>query len=155
MSRKTKNRRSEYDRRNRRRFNQNRHHNVAKSRGGSWKRKNIIWLDVDFHNELHRLFGNKSLKEIIAVLERLDKAKEKQQDGELLAEKYRERFSHTEKVKANWVFLANKLGDQGEIEYWCCYDCDKSCSSETLVGRHTGYCFHPTYRVEFYKNLSS
>lgn len=104
-------------------FNQNRHHNLAKSRGGQWLRKNIIWLKVDFHTHaLHKEFDNSSLKEIleilnhldfwlarwfkgkelkevIEILSRLDRMKESQSDGNLNAQKYHERF--TRKAKCN------------------------------------------------------
>lgn len=97
-------------------FDQNRHHNIAKSRGGQWLRKNIIWLKVPFHNgALHQEFDNSSLDEIIEILEHLDqyvetwfpgkdvkyviqvykrlvRMKANQSDGNLKAQKYYQRF---------------------------------------------------------------
>ncbi len=76
-------------------FDQNRHHNVAKSKGGSSQRKNIIWLNREFHDCLHYWFGNKTLKEIIEILKRLDSSKENQPDGDLPMETYKQRFGGT------------------------------------------------------------
>jgi hypothetical protein len=56
----------------------NRHHNLAKSRGGDNSRQNIILLDIERHALLHKIFGNRTLREIIEVLERLDRAKKHQ-----------------------------------------------------------------------------
>lgn len=61
--------------RNRLRNGKTRHHNLAKSRGGGDDRRNIIVLKADTHRLLHQIFGNRTLREIIAVLERLDRIK--------------------------------------------------------------------------------
>lgn len=56
----------------------NKHHNVARCLGGSDDDWNLILLKVERHNLLHKIFGVRTLKEIIAVLERLDRMKERQ-----------------------------------------------------------------------------
>lgn len=56
----------------------NRHHNWAKSLGGPDADWNLILLKVERHNLLHKIFGVRTLKEIIAVLERLDRMKDRQ-----------------------------------------------------------------------------
>lgn len=56
----------------------NRHHNLAKSRGGSSEEFNMILLKVERHNLLHKIFGLRTLREIIEVLERLDRMKARQ-----------------------------------------------------------------------------
>ena len=103
------------------RFNQNRHHDFAKSRGGSWENSNIIWLNVDFHNWIHKRFGNKTLKEIIEILTRLDRAKKNQSNGDSLACKYSERFT--------------KRGEEMYIRYDC-HDCGEP------------YCYEPYLKIE-------
>jgi hypothetical protein len=49
-----------------------RHHNLAKSRGGSFLPNNIIHLSAKHHVAFHTLFGNRTVKEAIEVLERLE-----------------------------------------------------------------------------------
>lgn len=56
----------------------NLHHNIARARGGSNENWNLILLKIEKHDLLHRVFGLRTLKEIIAILERLDRMKEKQ-----------------------------------------------------------------------------
>lgn len=58
--------------------NRNYHHNIAKIRGGGSAKSNLILLDIDFHTQLHAMFGNRTIKEIIKVLQRLDRAKKAQ-----------------------------------------------------------------------------
>ena len=53
----------------------NRHHNINVSRGGGSRIQNLILLKEDRHFLLHYIFQNRTLKEIICVLQRLDRAK--------------------------------------------------------------------------------
>lgn len=54
------------------------HHNQAVCRNGPDADWNLILLKVERHNLLHKIFGVRTIKEIIAVLERLDRMKERQ-----------------------------------------------------------------------------
>lgn len=56
----------------------NRHHLVPKSRGGSNHPSNLLLIDIEKHREWHRIFGNKTLSEVIDLLIRLEKAKKGQ-----------------------------------------------------------------------------
>lgn len=58
-----------------------RHHITAKTNGGNNHRSNIIMLWRDRHSYWHALFGNRSLEEIIEVLLRLKKFKDRQGRG--------------------------------------------------------------------------
>ena len=51
----------------------NRHHLTPRSRGGNNSHKNLLNMDISRHNAWHFLFGNKTLEEIIALLERMQK----------------------------------------------------------------------------------
>lgn len=53
----------------------NRHHMVPRSRGGGGHRQNLLYIDGNIHNNLHRVFGNRTLDEIIALLIRIKRAK--------------------------------------------------------------------------------
>lgn len=57
---------------------QNRHHLKPKSRGGQSTESNLLWIQIEKHKAWHTLFGNKTLKEVIALLERLKHAKDSQ-----------------------------------------------------------------------------
>lgn len=48
------------------------HHNRAKSRGGTYAPSNIFILTMEKHRAFHLLFGNRTFKEAAAVLLRLD-----------------------------------------------------------------------------------
>lgn len=62
-----------------------RHHNLARSRNGGNDIGNIIWLTAEHHQLLHKLFGNRTLTEIIAVLERLETKRRKKDRLRLVA----------------------------------------------------------------------
>lgn len=49
-----------------------RHHNRAKSLGGSYDKSNIFMLNADKHRAYHLLFGLRTFKEAADVLLRLD-----------------------------------------------------------------------------------
>jgi len=51
------------------------HHLKNKSSGGSSIMSNLIQLDAYRHDALHLLFGNKTLREIIELLERVEQIK--------------------------------------------------------------------------------
>ena len=50
------------------------HHLRARSRGGS-KRDGILMLSWEKHCAWHKLFGNRTLDEIIAILQRIKRVK--------------------------------------------------------------------------------
>jgi len=50
-----------------------RHHILAKARGGNNHPKNILMLTWEHHRLWHKLFGNLTLSEIIAVLQRIER----------------------------------------------------------------------------------
>ena len=56
----------------------NRHHLKNKSQGGQTVMSNLIMLDEERHKAWHFLFKNLSLKEVILLLQRLDKIKSSQ-----------------------------------------------------------------------------
>ena len=56
----------------------NRHHLRPRSRGGKNYRSNLLLIDGNIHRNLHRVFGNRTLEEIIALLIRVKRAKERQ-----------------------------------------------------------------------------
>lgn len=58
----------------------NRHHIIPKARGGKATTQNLLLMDIDKHNELHRIFGLMTLDEIIALLIRVRRAKQNQRD---------------------------------------------------------------------------
>lgn len=53
----------------------NKHHLKARSRGGDSRGSNLLFIEVEKHNWLHKIFGNLTLYEIIVLLIRLSKAK--------------------------------------------------------------------------------
>jgi len=53
----------------------NHHHLTPRSRGGSSLNSNLLTIDMERHNAWHFLFGNKTLQEIIDLLERLKQIK--------------------------------------------------------------------------------
>ena len=57
------------------------HHDKAVSRGGDNSIQNLILLDATVHANLHLVFGNRSLDEIIAILVRLRRMKGRQREG--------------------------------------------------------------------------
>ena len=61
--------------RKKRHHGRDRHHNVARQRGGGHNVQNLILLDKERHMLLHKIFGNRTIREIINVLRRLDSAK--------------------------------------------------------------------------------
>jgi hypothetical protein len=56
----------------------NQHHLVPRSRGGNNEVSNLLLIDEETHIEWHRVFGNLTLEEVIALLQRLQRAKAKQ-----------------------------------------------------------------------------
>jgi len=53
------------------------HHLIPKSRGGLTNSKNLLRLDLQKHICWHKLFGNRTLDEVIAELQRVKRIKEK------------------------------------------------------------------------------
>ena len=56
----------------------NRHHLTAKSRGGQAIQSNLLTIDMKRHCAWHVLWGNRTLDEVIALLQRLKQIKESQ-----------------------------------------------------------------------------
>jgi hypothetical protein len=57
------------------RNNRNRHHLLNKCRGGSMMSENLVWMDIQKHNLLHKIFRNDDPEYIILALDRLMDAK--------------------------------------------------------------------------------
>jgi hypothetical protein len=49
----------------------NRHHLLNKCRGGSRCDENMLWMDIEKHNLLHRIFRNDDPEYIMLVLDRM------------------------------------------------------------------------------------
>jgi len=64
------------------RHNQNRHHLKPKSRGGQGIESNLLWIKLDRHKAWHELFNNLTIKEVIALLTRVKRAKDNQKRNE-------------------------------------------------------------------------
>lgn len=54
-----------------------RHHLIPKSRGGK-KNDGILMLEVEQHKAWHALFGNRTIGEVIAILEFINRRKRKE-----------------------------------------------------------------------------
>lgn len=50
----------------------NRHHNLARCKGGTWSDYNIFVWDINAHRAFHFLFGNRTLLEASAWLKIID-----------------------------------------------------------------------------------
>jgi hypothetical protein len=53
----------------------NHHHNLAKSRGGTWSQMNILVWDVNVHRAFHLIFGNRTLEEAAEFLRHMNELK--------------------------------------------------------------------------------
>ena len=53
----------------------NKHHLRPKSRGGKKVTSNLLTIDIDKHRYWHAVFGNRTLEEIINVLQKLKRLK--------------------------------------------------------------------------------
>jgi hypothetical protein len=53
----------------------NKHHLTPRSRGGDESVENLFLLKLDRHFYWHKLFGNKTLEEVISLLQRVHRAK--------------------------------------------------------------------------------
>lgn len=60
------------------------HHLKPRSRGGQDIQSNLVKLDIYRHDAFHLLFGNRTLKEVIEILTRLQHIKEAQRFKQLL-----------------------------------------------------------------------
>ena len=56
----------------------NLHHMTPRSRGGTREHKNMLLIHIDRHEAWHKLFGTKTLREAIRLLERLERLKRRQ-----------------------------------------------------------------------------
>jgi hypothetical protein len=57
--------------------NRNRHHLVPRSRGGSDEERNQLVMDVHKHELWHQLWGNRTIDEVLTLLTRMLRAKER------------------------------------------------------------------------------
>ena len=57
----------------------NRHHLIPRSRGGRDSYQNLLLIDMDRHEAWHRLWGNRTIEEVLCLLERVARAKANQQ----------------------------------------------------------------------------
>lgn len=55
----------------------NKHHLTPRSRGGSSDPDNLLEMDISRHIAWHFLFGNKTLDEIIALLQRMQQCQKR------------------------------------------------------------------------------
>lgn len=53
----------------------NKHHLTPKSRFGDMSPNNLLLIDIEKHNLLHKIFGNRTWEEIIAVMVRVSQMK--------------------------------------------------------------------------------
>lgn len=60
----------------------NRHHLTPKSRGGSSQEFNIAIFDIERHKFWHKVFGNRTLEEVIELLIRFKRFKDNQKRKE-------------------------------------------------------------------------
>jgi len=51
------------------------HHLTPKSRGGGKSPSNLLRLDIQKHRCWHKIFGNRTLEEVIAELQRIKRMK--------------------------------------------------------------------------------
>lgn len=56
----------------------NRHHLIPVSRGGTNSDRNLLLIDIEKHEAWHRIFGLRTLSEVISILHRLDRMKKHQ-----------------------------------------------------------------------------
>jgi len=70
-------------RRQRRRKGRNLHHLTPRSRGGKNSESNELLIDIERHFQWHVIFGNSTLEEVIALLQRVQRAKKFQETGKL------------------------------------------------------------------------
>ena len=68
-------------RKKRRLRGRNKHHIVAKSRGGRTTRSNVLLLDIERHEAYHKLFGNRDLGEAVELLLRIRRIKQGQESS--------------------------------------------------------------------------
>jgi len=55
----------------------NYHHLRPRSRGGDFSVKNLLLMDIERHKYWHIIFGNRTLEEVIILLKRIKRAKER------------------------------------------------------------------------------
>ena len=56
----------------------NYHHLTPKSRGGGYSVNNLLLMNIVRHRYWHKIFGNRTLQEVISLLKRLERLKEVQ-----------------------------------------------------------------------------
>ena len=56
-------------------WGRNRHHLVPKSRNGGNSPDNLLWIDIERHEYWHKVFGNRTLEEVIRLLIKLKELK--------------------------------------------------------------------------------
>jgi hypothetical protein len=56
----------------------NHHHLKPKARGGKSNPNNLLLIKIERHRCWHEIFGNRTLHEVIKLLERIEEAKRRQ-----------------------------------------------------------------------------
>lgn len=59
----------------------NRHHLIPRSRGGTNSDRNMLLIDIEKHELWHRLWGTRTIEEILALLSRMARMKKRRQSG--------------------------------------------------------------------------
>jgi len=80
MSKRSKRRKRKFKKKNnfkRRPKGTNKHHLFPKSRGGSRNPSNLLLINIEKHACWHKIFGLRTLREVIQLLERLDRLKKR------------------------------------------------------------------------------
>ena len=62
----------------RKRKKRNHHHLRPKSRGGKSKPSNLLLIDIEKHKCWHTIFGLRDLRQVIELLQRIERAKRRQ-----------------------------------------------------------------------------
>lgn len=115
----------------------NRHHIVPRSRGGSSDHWNLLLIDGKVHQELHRVFGLRTLEEIIRLLQRVQRAKNAQfSPVQILKEEKRMSFHY----KCNHCL--KKIGSWNTLDY------DNMVIFPGLGLRFHRHCWHRMHRKE-------
>lgn len=69
------------NRRRKRLKGRNLHHLTPQSRGGKNTKGNLLLIHIERHEAWHKMFGNRTAEEVLALLERVVRAKQGQDRG--------------------------------------------------------------------------
>jgi len=67
----------------------NLHHLTPRSRGGKSTKRNLLDIYIERHIAWHQLFRNRTLKEVISLLKRLDRLKKAGTNGSKMQVMYK------------------------------------------------------------------